>query len=355
MKIGKQGGKPIKLRRTMTVNQKVWSILRIVLLIALIIWLVWSQKNMIFTKDYIYTSERVPKTFVGYTIVNVSDLHNSGVGVAGAVKRRKPDIIVVSGGLTGDNGKYNNSVKTLEKLSTIAPTYYVLGDNDSEHKDEILNSIGNGPILIEDVAIDISAPEIDETAFIEKYIGNRLVDKANNGYEDAKEYIDYTKEKLEKDANATLRVSGLAYGENEVGLVDKIYDIIGTEKSIFQVSIANQTSLFDTISIADIDIVFGGETHGSKNIVPGYSKGVYAKSGTTLFLSSGIGNLEGYPSRFFNYPEIISVTLSDGTIKNENPLEKLLGHFIFDVKTKFDGDEGFKTYRYEYSNGYETN
>lgn len=355
MKIGKQGGSPVKLKRTMTTNQKLWSIIRIILLIGLIIGLVWSQNNMVFTSDYIYTSERVPKTFVGYTIVNVSDLHNSNIGVVRAVKGCKPDIILVSGGLTDDNGKYNNSIKTIEKLSNIAPTYYVLGDNDTEQKDTIINSMGNGPILIEDVALDISAPEIDTQAFIEKYIGNRLVGESNKGNEDAKEYIEYTKEKLEEDANKTIRISGLSYKENTTGLVDKIYDIIGTDKSVFQVNIVNQASLFDTISIADIDIVFSGETHGNKDIVPGYSKGVYAKSGTTLFLSSGIGNTKNHPGRIFNYPSIISVKLSDGTIKNENPLEQLLSYFISDVKTKFDNDEGFKTYKYEYYNGYDEN
>lgn len=353
MKIGKQGGAPVKLKRSSTTSQKIWGIARLVLLVLLIIWLFWSQNNMIFTKDYIYTSQRVPKTFVGYTIVNVSDIHNSGINVAGSVKGCKPDIILVSGGLTDDNGKYSNSVKTLEKLAKIAPTYYVLGDNDLEHADEILNSVGNGPIFIEDVALEVDTPVIDESAFIKKYIGNKIVNDSNNEDEDAIQYIEYTKEKLKKDANATLMISGIPYGEKSNGLVDKIYDIIGTDKSVFQVCIANQASLFDSISKADIDIVFSGETHGDKNIVPGYSKGIYAKSGTTLFLNGGIGNLNGYSKRIFNYPEIISVTLSDGTIKNENPLEKFLGLFINDVKTKFDNDEGFKTYVFEYSNGYE--
>lgn len=359
MKIGRQNRQGstaiIKLKKTTTTSQKFWMIARLVALIALVIWLIWSQSNMVLTKEYIYTSQRVPKTFVGYNIVNVSDIHNSGINVAWAVKNCKPDVIVVSGGLTDSNGGYKTSVKTLQKLANIAPTYYVLGDNDENTRDQIIVSVGSEATLIENDTAIISAPEIDETAFIKKYVGSRLINKAEAGDEDTAKYIEYTKEKLAEDKTASLLISGIAYGEDKDLLVDKIYNGIGTDKSVFQVSIANQSSLFDTISIADIDILFSGETHGVKRENSNYSKGVYANSGTTMFLSSGIGNLAEDKMRLFNYPEIVLVTLSDGTIRNENPLEKILSYFIDDVKTKFDGDEEFKSYIYEYKNGYETN
>ena len=52
--------------------------------------------------------------------------------------------------------------------------------------------------------------------------------------------------------------------------------------------------------------------------------------------------------RILNFPQIITVTLSDGTINNDNPLEKLLGYFISDVSTRFENDGGFSEYRYNY-------
>lgn len=352
MKIGKQGGEPIVLKRTTTFGQKIGMVLRIVILIGLIIFLVWSQNNFIVTRDYIYTSQRVPKTFVGYNIVQVSDIHNSSIGVTSAVKRCNPDVIVVTGGLTDDRGNYSNSVKIINNLAKVAPTYYVLGDNDSEYKDSIVASI-SGAYFIEHLSGVLTTDSISESAFIDKYIGSKIISDANNGDEDSLAYINYTKEKLAADANAYLMISGLAYGENTDTLLDTVYNTIGTDKKIFQICLANQVSIFDKLSLADIDIVFSGETHGSKDVVPGYKKGIYSENGTTCFLSSGIGTTNNQ-NRVFNYPDIISVTLSDGTIKNENPLEKLLSYFITDVKTKFDDDEGFKSYTYTYTDGRES-
>lgn len=347
MKIGRQTGQVQKLRRQTTIGDKIASIVRIVVIVGIVIGLIWAQNNFVATKSYIFTSDRVPKTFVGFNIVHVSDLHNSNIGVVGAVKRADPDIIVVSGGFADDNGRFNNSVRVLERLSNIAPTFFVCGDYDDEIKSQFISSV-QGAQLIEDSSITVNAPEIDESAFIDKYIGGRIVNKAEDGDEDAVQYIEYTKEKLSEDADAKLMISGLAYGKEDIGLVDLIYSIIGTDKEIFQVNVTGQVGIFDTLSNADIDIVFSGGTHGMNNIDPEYSKGTYSKNGTTLFLSGGIGNLDEFSARIFNFPEITKITLSDGTIKQENPIEKLLGYFIPDVKTRFDGDEGFKEYVYNY-------
>lgn len=353
MQIGKQGKAPIKLKRATTFGQTLAMILRIGLLVALIIWLIWSQSNLIITRDYIFTSNKIPKTFVGYNIVHVSDIHNNNIGLVRAVSKNHPDIILVTGGFTDGNGEYKRSLKILDGLADIAPTYFVLGDGDTEYADKILNDI-NGPIYLADMSIDISAPEVDESAFIDKYIGSKIESQAKNGEEDAVNYIKYTKEKLASDSGKCIRLSGIDYNSDVATLVDKIYGLIGTDKEIFQISMTNQTSLFSTIQNADIDILFTGETHGRKDVVPGYTKGVYAESATTCFVSGGIGNLDGEPNRIFNYPEITCITLSDGTIKSENPLEKLLGYLIPDVKTKFDNDEGFKESTYIYDNGRET-
>ena len=66
-----------------------------------------------------------------------------------------------------------------------------------------------------------------------------------------------------------------------------------------------------------------------------------------MSLSGGIGNFD--KTRFLNMPEVVLITLSDGTIVEQNPLEKFIGQFINNVPTKFDNDEGFKRYVKEYN------
>lgn len=352
MKIGKQGKAPVKLKRTTTTSQKIGAIIRVIVLIGLLVGIVWSQNNLVITKDYTYKSDRIPKTFVGYTIAHVTDLHNTSVNAIGAVDRCNPDLILVTGGLVDDSNNFKHTAKDIKKLASIAPTYYVLGAGDTNFRNEIAAAIGDSAVLIEDGAVSINAPKVDESAFIDKYIGSKIVSDANNGDELAKQYIEYTKKTLMEDANKTLLISGFTARENNAISLEEIYEVIGTDKEVFQVSMAHQIGLYDDLSNADIDIVFSGETHGTNAINSSYKKGVYNRYGTTLFLNGGVGNNSKYPSRIMNYPEVIAVTLSDGTIKDENPLEKLLSHFISDVGTKFDDDGGFKEYTYEYGNSY---
>ena len=345
MKIGKQGRKPVELRRTITLGEKIGIILRVVILLAVIIGFIWAQNNFIFTKSYIYTSDSVPKTFVGYKIAHVSDIHNSNIGVVSAVNRADPDIIIVTGGYADSNGNIDNSIDILNKLSKITTTLYITGDDTVEG---ITNAVGEGPILLDEKAYSVESPDVDESAFIDKYIGDRIVKQAEDDNQDAIDYIAYTKEKLDKDSSRYIQISGFKDDKETVSILDDIYNVIGTDKSVFQIIATSQYSEFDEISKADVHVMFSGSTHGNKDNGTKYVKGTYTNNGTTMFLSGGIGNLDG-ENRILNFPEITVVTLSDGTIKEENPLEKLLSYFIGDVSTRFDNDGGFKEYTYTYN------
>ena len=358
MKIGNQknyggmGRQNVRFKRNVTFGQKFSAALRWIILIAIIVFAIWSQNNFIIVKDYVYTDVRVPKTFTGYTIVHISDIHNKPMNLVSKVKSANPDVILVSGGFTDSDGEYNASVKALNKLANIADTYCVFGDNDSK-ANHIQSKLDSNIIVIENDCVDIKAPKVDVDDFIDKYIGKQIQKQAKNGEESALKYIAYTKDELEADRNAIIRVSGVPYEVNNETLIDDVYSVIGTDKSIFQILLANRTDLFKTLQIVDVDLYLSGQTHGRDGVVSGYKSGVYAEHGTTMFVNPGIGNLDEDGSRFLNYPEVTKIVLSDGAIKDYNPLEKLLMYFMPDVKTRFDDDEGFKTYTYTYEYGRE--
>ena len=73
-----------------------------------------------------------------------------------------------------------------------------------------------------------------------------------------------------------------------------------------------------------------------------YKKGFYGNKGATIVVSGGVGNLGDI--RIFNLPEIQVLVLSDGTIKQNNPLENFIDMFVKDVGTIYDNDGGFKEY-----------
>lgn len=68
------------------------------LVLATIIFLVWSQNHLIVNRNYIYSDNDLPKSFVGYRILHISDICNTSNNVVSAAKHSEPDIIVLSGG-----------------------------------------------------------------------------------------------------------------------------------------------------------------------------------------------------------------------------------------------------------------
>ena len=109
----------------------------------------------------------------------------------------------------------------------------------------------------------------------------------------------------------------------------------------------NQGQYFDKVSQVDVDVITSGNTFGKDRFTVGYSRGIYNNNGTTMFLSGGVGKIPN-GVRILNFPDVVCITLSDGTINNDNPLEKFLGRFITDVGTRFDGDGGFTVSRTYY-------
>lgn len=356
MKIGKRNSwEPEILGDPVSPKRVVGWIIRGAILVALLIWLVWAQNNFLVSNNYIYTEMNVPKTFVGYTIAHVSDLHNTSLNVAGKVNKQDPDLILVTGGFADDNGRVDRSISTLNKLAKITTTLYVMGEDDSTYINEITSGLDPSVMFIEGRTIDIPSPEVNINNFIDKYIGKRIISMADKGDEEAERYISYTKDTLIEDADSVIRITGLSSNEEIIGLQERIYDLIGTDKSIFEIILCSDAQLFDEVSKADIMMYFTGSVHGDPSKYDGYKKGIYAKSGTTMVLNGGVGNREGYAARIFNFPEIRCITLSDGTIKKENPIEKVLGYLMPKVGTKFDNDKGFTTYTYTYTDKYNTN
>lgn len=353
MKLGrKRGWEPEILGEPITAKWVIGWVIRGTIILAFIVWLIWSQNHMLVTSSYVFSERNVPKTFVGFNIVHVSDLHNSSLPVTRAVSKADPDLILVTGGFVDDNGNYKRSIDTVNKISKIAPTYYVLGEDDINYYNEIVGGIGSNATMLEGGTVDIPAPQVSENDFLEKYVGKRILKLAEKQNEDSMAYIQYTKDTLIEDADAIIRLTGLSSSEEELGLIEKVYSLIGTDKSIFEIVISSDATLFDELSKADITMFFTGSVHGDPDKYPGYKKGIYPNLGTTMVLNGGVGNRNGYAGRFFNFPEIRCITLSDGTIKNENPIEKLLGYLIPNVGTKFDDDGGFVEHRYTYTDQY---
>lgn len=172
--------------------------------IVIIVSFIWAQNNYITVSMNTFESESMPKKFVGYSIVQVSDLDNSSKvnTVVSRTKELKPDIIVLTGGYYDKNGNCNNSVKAVTKLAKIAPTYYVTSPDD---KEDCLAS--TGAINASNTLVRIEPEQLTAEQFIKKNYGDDIINKAKSGDKKSSEYVKYIEEELSKSSDGQMALS----------------------------------------------------------------------------------------------------------------------------------------------------
>lgn len=314
--------------------KKIKKLIPILFIIIFVIAILFMRNNMLFTKNFMYKSLNIPKQFNGYKIVHINNIKNKTSGIISKTKKCKPDLILVTGSLS-NNGNANGSIKLLNELGSIAPTYYVLGDNDDS---SITSQITNANYIGSNDEVISKNLDISTEDYIKLTYGNSILDLANNGDEQANAYIQYIEDRIAEDSNKTLKITGIeAY--NNPDLADKEM-IKSTSKGVSEVNIVLSSSAycFDTIYNYSVDMMLTGYSQDDE----GNLKNVQEEMGTTLLVSNGITGKAPY--------SIQCITLSDGTLNDDNPLEKFLGLFIKDVGTIFDNDGGFQEYRHTYTN-----
>lgn len=338
---------PRRMRKHDKISAKLFDLLIRIIPIALIVWFIWAQNNQLITKEYIYTAADLPKSFVGYNIVHISDICNSNINIEKAVKKAEPNIIVVSGGYSDSTGNSGATANVINRLSNIAPVYYIYNYEDAGN--ELSNTSANNLV---DLSVELLPENKDVTTFIKDNYGEDIIEQANEGNEEAQAYIQYVTEALTETANQTITLAGLSNYNIDDGAYEaylKTIELIGTDANKLSILLNGNVKNLDEICVSDTDMIFMGGTFGTNFISSEYKKGIYGNHGTQIFVSGGVGKHDGV-FRVMNFPEIQCITLSDGTIRDINPLEKFIGKFLPDVGNIFENDGGFSQYTQYYGN-----
>lgn len=270
--------------------------LLIILFIIIIGVVIYRGNTTVGTSFYEISSDRLPASFKGYTIVQLSDLHDAEIGenhqdVVEEVKSIKPNVIFITGDFI-DRNRYNleQSLILVKELQHVAPIYYVTGNHEVSTNDvarikEALQQFGV-QILSDEVKIITS--EKNESIAI-------------GGIEDP--------------------LSSTLEDEEAVELaIQNTFTRVPTE--MFKVLLSHRPEQFDVYVNSQIDITFSGHAHGGQFRIPGVggilspgqgffpklTSGVHEKDGSRLVVSRGLGN-SIMPVRLFNQPEIVVVTL----------------------------------------------
>lgn len=258
----------------------------------------YFQNNSIVVSKYNVASNKLPKVFDNFKIVQISDLHNKvfykdNNTLVKKIESQNPDIIVITGDLV-DRRKYNeeNALSFIDKISSIAPIYYVNGNHEGwsgkfeslekELKERSVIVLRNESLYYEKDKEKLVILGVDDPAF-----------------NTASHFEDYMNEDIIKK---------------------ELTDINDDEK--FTILLSHRPELFQLYVNNKIDLAFTGHAHGGQVILPllggivspnqgfwpEYYKGMYEKNNTVMVVSRGLGN-SIIPQRIFNRPEIVSVTL----------------------------------------------
>ncbi len=261
------------------------------------LFLAYENKTIVTTEIEI-SDEKIPESFDGYRIVQLSDFHNTEFGFRNKrllkkIRKAEPDIIVITGDMID---MYRPRIKVAlhlgEELVSIAPTYFVSGNHDIKTagreiffaglKEAKVNILRNRNVILEKDGESIRLIGIDDQKFLDDYMT----------------------------------------GTDEENIRNIISLLIKNQDEDFKILLAHRPEWMDVYASVGVDLVMTGHAHGGQiNIpfkgglvaptqgwFPEYYEGVYEKENTRMIVNRGLGN-SAFPFRINNRPEIVVTEL----------------------------------------------
>lgn len=265
-------------------------LLKLIIFIGVVYLFLYINNNWLVTTDYVHESEKIPASFDGYRITQVTDLHDATFGenqsrLVKKVRATKPDAIFLTGDLV-DSRRYDleNSLQAVRQLVEITDVYYVLGNHEVALNltDEIYTALNELSVHV---------------------LPNDAVQLERNG-----EHIVI--------AGVEDPLMGKEVGQS---IDEALYNM---DPDAFKVLLSHRPELFETYVEKEIDLVFTGHAHGgqirlpfigglfapTQGFMPKYTAGIYEQQETEMIVNRGLGN-SLFPYRIFNLPEIYVVEL----------------------------------------------
>jgi uncharacterized protein len=251
----------------------------------------YVNNHWIVTTEHVYESEKVPESFDGFRITQISDLHDAVFGeqqkyLVEKVRKTNPNVIFVTGDVI-DSNRYHleQSLVAVRQLVDIAEVYYVIGNHE--------------------VAIN----KVDEIYEAMREIGVHVMPN--------------TSVRLKHEDGESISILGIEDPLNGLETQEMLNEAMSkVDREKLTILLAHRPETFNTYVANGMDLVFSGHAHGGQIRIPGfgglvapgqgffpkYTAGSYEDGQTTMNVSRGLGN-SGVPYRIFNLPEIVVVEL----------------------------------------------
>lgn len=262
------------------------------LIAAAAAFLIKDSRDDLEISRYEVASQKLPESFDGFKIVQLSDLHGAEFGEDGMelvdkVGSLEPDMIALTGDFVTDEGDLAAVKKLVGRLTELCPVYFVSGNHE----------FGSG--------LAIKVRNILERAGV-KYLSNEYltINRGDDeillgGVEDPLAYADM------------LSPDELAQKMNDAA------------PDAFKILLGHRNYWMTEYPELPVDLIFCGHAHGGliripgvggligtdRRLFPDFDAGEYNNGRYTLIVSRGLGNSVPIP-RVFNRPEIVCVELS---------------------------------------------
>lgn len=262
------------------------------LIAAAAAFLIKDSRDDLEISRYEVKSQKLPESFDGFKIVQLSDLHGAefgedGMGLVEKVEELEPDIIALTGDFVTDEGDLAAVEKLAARLVKLCPVYFISGNHE----------FGSG--------LAVKVRNILERAGV-KYLSNEYLTISRGedgillgGVEDPLAYADM------------LSPDELAQKMNDAA------------PDAFKILLGHRNYWMTEYPELPVDLIFCGHAHGGliripgvggligtdRRLFPDFDAGQFNNGRYTLIVSRGLGNSVSIP-RVFNRPEIVCVELT---------------------------------------------
>lgn len=249
----------------------------------------FTQCKYIKNSYYDIINDKIPESFNGYKIIQLSDLHNCYFGPANfnfllyKIDKENPDIIVITGDFF-DIDKYKNSKMIIKELAKRYKVYFITGGHEYW-------------------VPEYSKIKLELTKCGVNFIDNKTIEITNK--------------------NESIYLTGLMDPTFYNGNLELAKKILKEHqyKDKFHILLSHRPDLFDIYTFYDYDLTFTGHAHGgqvrifnrglfapNQGILPKYTAGIHSKGNKHMIINRGCG----WHSTFVkinNRPDLVVCTL----------------------------------------------
>ena len=278
----------------------------IIFLLLLIAAKIYFDNNFLGVSKYKVTSDKIPASFKGFKILQLSDLHNKDFGnnnnkIIKKITSENPDIVVMTGDMVSANDTdFEVFINLAKEISQQYNTYYIVGNHEQA-------LYGGKQKILTDKLTEIKVKVLNN----EKVTITRGTDSINlYGLWFNLRYYKNLNNQYTKD---------VYFGEEQI---QTILGNLDTEQ--YNILLTHNPLYADTYYNWGADLTLAGHIHGGiiripflggllspeRKFFPKYDGGKYQVDDKILIVNRGLGNTD-LGIRIFNRPEISVITLSN--------------------------------------------